>query len=1283
MKLQKTTKKRFLAMLLSVAMVFTLMPTVAFAQEPTQDSGESTAVLTCEKEEHTHGEDCFEKQLTCEDTSEEHEHTDECYANVLICGQEVHTHTKECYEATEQTPKTPEVAPTCTCDSKCAEGELNAECPVCGVEGADLADCKGEAKTKVEAAELSEELKALQDRVNALPTAEEYAAMTADEQETIDNEATAIDDAYTALSDEDKALIDYAKVEALFAAMSSGIMLLGMPAAEVEPGWTGTAGTTCTMAYQYNSGSSDTMGFSYDTGGNFNIHGTFNDKWLVTTYIDCGYYTFFQNDLESSTRDEQKMKVDGTPQNTLIEGVTLDVDVKLVYEGAGLQVVYTVKNNSETQVTYSFGSAADVFIGTDDNARVTCMTNAAGDKIGFSMVSTEDTDKDGNGEYPHFNFFAADVPGMVTDVDTFWIGYYSEAGGNLYTDKRNDYFYNDSGMAYSWKAETLGAGATATYSVVFSIGGNDSANITKLHVNYTTEELSGMGSDHNYEITVDGVTYTLKPDADGNVPLVGTDLNGTSYDFIGKTLSIVRKGNTGESDSPAQQLVIAGRPATPSLAAGDIAATDDSITITPQAGAEYSIDGGNTWHKADVLTGKVTFSGLTKGSQVTVLVRTAATSSAPASNPSTGIAVTVTSPVVISIATQPTAATTVTAGSITGSLSVTATTPNVSYQWYSNTSNSATGGTAISGATSASYAIPTSLTKGEYYYYCVLSATGYDDVTTSVAKVTVKNPTADTVTIKVRDAGNWSIDNATAKLIIGETEIDLTHSSGGQYTASDVEYGLYNVEVTTTDGKTITSTITIGANTAEKVITVPNGKTNSIVETTGSDTPAIASDVNGLFTSANVVTDDNKGITEADKAAITGGGTVEIKLTAEKKNNPNDKDRITEFVKDNNATFLYVDLTVTKTVNAGTPTKLKELNDLIEIQMEIPQEYQKDTLRIFRVHEGAAEELGRGIANKNSFDEYYELSADKSIATLHVKRFSTFALTVNAVTPTPPPTDGGSSGGGSSYDYYTITATAGTGGSISTGKYVSVREGDSAGFTMTPDKGYVIADVLVNGKSVGAVANYVFTNVRSNHSITVTFKVSSGHVNPQTGVAFEDVADNDWFYEDVYRAVENGWFAGTSDTAFSPNLGTTRGMIVTVLWRMENQPKAEKAMTFTDVAENSYCYAAVAWAAEQGVIKGYDALTYKPNQVISRQELATILYRYTQLKGKDVSVGEDTNILSYTDAASVGEWAIPSMQWACGTGLMSDSDNKLMPLDQATRAQFAAVLIRLNELLVK
>ena len=120
---------------------------------------------------------------------------------------------------------------------------------------------------------------------------------------------------------------------------------------------------------------------------------------------------------------------------------------------------------------------------------------------------------------------------------------------------------------------------------------------------------------------------------------------------------------------------------------------------------------------------------------------------------------------------------------------------------------------------------------------------------------------------------------------------------------------------------------------------------------------------------------------------------------------------------------------------------------------------------------------------------------------------------------------------------------------------------------------------------------------------------------------------------------------------FAPLMNTSRGMIVTILWRMEGQPVPMTANTFKDVEKGAYYEQAVAWAAEKGIVNGYGD-TFGPNDNITREQFATILFRYAQYKGYDVSVGEDTNILSYADAFSVSEYAIPAMQWACGAGLI-------------------------------
>ncbi len=178
---------------------------------------------------------------------------------------------------------------------------------------------------------------------------------------------------------------------------------------------------------------------------------------------------------------------------------------------------------------------------------------------------------------------------------------------------------------------------------------------------------------------------------------------------------------------------------------------------------------------------------------------------------------------------------------------------------------------------------------------------------------------------------------------------------------------------------------------------------------------------------------------------------------------------------------------------------------------------------------------------------------------------------------------------------------------------------------------------------------------------------------------FTDVKENDWFYNDVVYAYENGLMNGVSATAFGPYTNTTRGMIVTILWRMDGQTAPLHGCQFADVAAGSYYELAIAWAAENGIVTGFSATEFKPDANITREQFAAIMYRYAQYKGYDVSVGESTNILSYGDAESVSKYAIPAMQWACGAGLINGIDGNLVPAGNATRAQAAAILHRFCE----
>ena len=199
------------------------------------------------------------------------------------------------------------------------------------------------------------------------------------------------------------------------------------------------------------------------------------------------------------------------------------------------------------------------------------------------------------------------------------------------------------------------------------------------------------------------------------------------------------------------------------------------------------------------------------------------------------------------------------------------------------------------------------------------------------------------------------------------------------------------------------------------------------------------------------------------------------------------------------------------------------------------------------------------------------------------------------------------SGGGGGYTYYTIKATVGVNGSISPSGNVSVREGRDQTFTITPDKGYAVSNVKIDGKSIGAVKSYTFENVKKSHTIEVIFMKANG--NPQTGV-FVDVATGSYYEDAVDWAVENGITKGTDDTHFSPDGICTRAQAVTFLWRAAGSPEPEtRAMPFTDVPAGSYYYDAVLWAVENGITKGTSDTTFSPNMTCSRAQIVAFLWR--------------------------------------------------------------------------
>lgn len=273
-----------------------------------------------------------------------------------------------------------------------------------------------------------------------------------------------------------------------------------------------------------------------------------------------------------------------------------------------------------------------------------------------------------------------------------------------------------------------------------------------------------------------------------------------------------------------------------------------------------------------------------------------------------------------------------------------------------------------------------------------------------------------------------------------------------------------------------------------------------------------------------------------------------------------------------------------------------------------------------------------------------------------------------------------SSGGGGSLTTitYTIKTNAGEGGSFDTADIVSVLAGESTNFNIRAEKGYIIEDVSVDGMSVGAVSYYEFTKVNANHTIFATFKkIEDTNQDSKKCYYFTDIDESEWYFEPVMMACNKGWFSGTSDTTFSPNTAMTRGMIVTVLWRMENEP-ASKGNGFKDVMDGNYYTSAIKWAAEHKIVNGYGNDLFGPDEDINREQMAAILYRYAQYKGYDTRQG-GMAIREFADYENISEYALPTLAWAVNTELIQGSGNNLMPKNSASRGQVAAILMRFSE----
>ncbi len=506
----------------------------------------------------------------------------------------------------------------------------------------------------------------------------------------------------------------------------------------------------------------------------------------------------------------------------------------------------------------------------------------------------------------------------------------------------------------------------------------------------------------------------------------------------------------------------------------------------------------------------------------------------------------------------------------------------------------------------------------------------------------------------VTDHDGTPLSPAAIRLTRGqETVAETVTDDHGRYSFSSVPAGLYNVAAT---WDTVTKTILVelsDADAHERNIQMPEGKVSSVVEVLGEDTP-------------DVVVGGVDAIAEAETASPAE--TVTVTLTVEKKDTPADKAALEAAASTQAANLTYLDMTLTKTTTGAGSSEVTITDASAVLEIVIPFDFtNKTNVTAYRSHNNTAEALTKADADAR-IDGTFRLDEAGGKIYIYASKFSTYAI---GYTPTPPapPT-------------YTTTVTQPEHGALEVSPAWAVA-GSRVTVTVTPDAGYELGALTITDRSGNAV------EYKDNGDGTFTFVMPSGGATVEAAFApacmrdetcplakFTDAAPTAWYHDGVHYCVERGLMAGISATTFAPDMPTSRAMIVTILWREAGSPVVNYLMQYDDVELEAWYTEAVRWATSEGVVDGYGNGLFGPNDPITREQLAAMLWRYAKAKGWSVSVGEGADILSFEDFDQICEWAVPAIRWAAGNGIVQGKGGLLDPRGQATRAQAAAMLQR-------
>ena len=527
---------------------------------------------------------------------------------------------------------------------------------------------------------------------------------------------------------------------------------------------------------------------------------------------------------------------------------------------------------------------------------------------------------------------------------------------------------------------------------------------------------------------------------------------------------------------------------------------------------------------------------------------------------------------------------------------------------------------------------------------------------------------------KVQDKGGAPVEGAAVSIWQGSNKLDEdVTGSNGAYSFPDLAPGSYNVSVSTGE-KTVTTVVTVDENgqvTGGNIV-LPEGNTSTRVEITPGSPDLVVGELDRVFDNT-----DGEDYTAADAETVKNGGMVEITFTADEKKLAEVRDELQQLQSAGDVNLsLFLDCTLEKEVYDSNGTKdesasgfISRSSVLLEVRLPLPTEMQgKYGYSVSRIHEGEAQALS---TSANSLGEYFEVSADKSALILHVCCFSIYAVGYENSPVLPPlPTENAPNVSESEHGSVTVFPNLPTTGTVVT-------------ITPKPDEGYTVDKVTVtdaSGKAVEVSPNgdgtYSFTQPSGAVTITVTFKVLTDVSEcprdascPMSG--YTDLNMGEWYHDGIHYCLDEGLMDGVDAGMFAPNATTSRAMIVTILWRLQGSPEAEVEETFTDVSPDAWYAKAIAWAVAEGVADGYGEGLFGPNDAITREQLAAMLWRYA---ARPESEG---GLSAFADGAEVSVWAQQAMSWAVSLGLINGVDSdRLDPKGQATRAQTATILMR-------